>query len=50
MVQVIENETDGVLIFACHEENCQLLTGNLIVRARMGFVYEIMEKIGFERD
>ena len=50
MLQAIENGADGVLIFACYEENCQLLTGNLIVKARMDCVYGIMEKIGFERE
>jgi F420-non-reducing hydrogenase iron-sulfur subunit len=50
MLQALENGADGVLIFACHEGNCQSLTGNLIVKARMGYVYGIMEKIGFERE
>ena len=26
LLQALENGTDGVLIFACHEENCQSLT------------------------
>ena len=50
MLQALENGADGVLIFACHEENCQSLTGNLVVKARMGYVHAIMEKIGFERE
>ena len=50
MLQALENGADGVLIFACHEENCQSLTGNLMVKARMGYVYGIMEKIGLERE
>ncbi|NIS63109.1 MAG: hydrogenase iron-sulfur subunit [Proteobacteria bacterium] len=50
MLQAFENGADGVLIFACHEENCQSLTGNLMAKARIGYVYAIMEKIGLERE
>jgi coenzyme F420-reducing hydrogenase delta subunit len=50
MLQALENGADGVLIFACHEENCQSLTGNLMAKARMGYVYAIMEKIGLEKE
>jgi F420-non-reducing hydrogenase iron-sulfur subunit len=50
MLRALENGADGVLIFACHEENCQSLTGNLMVRARMEYVHGIMEKIGLERE
>ena len=49
-LQALENGADGVLIFACHEENCQSLTGNLMAKARMGYVYAIMEKIGLEKE
>jgi len=50
MLQALENGADGVLVFACHEENCQFLTGNLMAKARMSYVYGIMEKIGLERE
>jgi coenzyme F420-reducing hydrogenase delta subunit len=50
MLRALENGADGVLIFACHEENCQSLTGNLMAKARMGYVYGVMEKIGLERE
>lgn len=50
MLQALENGADGVLIFACHEENCQSLTGNLMAKARMDYVYGIMEKIGLEKE
>ena len=50
LLRALENGADGVLIFACHEENCQSLTGNLIVKARLGYVHGIMEKIGLERE
>jgi coenzyme F420-reducing hydrogenase delta subunit len=50
MLQALENGADGVLIFACHEENCQSLTGNVMAKARMGYVHGIMERIGLERE
>ena len=50
MLQALENGADGVLIFACHEENCQSLNGNLMAKARMGYVHGIMEKIGLEKE
>lgn len=50
MLQALENGADGVLIVACHEENCQSLTGNLRAKARMGYVHGIMEKIGLEKE
>jgi coenzyme F420-reducing hydrogenase delta subunit len=50
MLRALENGADGVLIFACHEENCQSLTGNVMVKARMGYIHEIMERIGLERE
>jgi coenzyme F420-reducing hydrogenase delta subunit len=49
MLQALESGADGILIFACHEENCQSLSGNLIAKARMGYVYGIMERIGLEK-
>ncbi len=50
MLQALERGVDGILIFACHEENCQSLTGNLKAKARMSYVHGIMEKIGLERE
>jgi coenzyme F420-reducing hydrogenase delta subunit len=50
LLRTLENGADGVLVFACHEENCQSLTGNLMVKARMSYVHGIMEKIGLERE
>lgn len=50
MLQALERGADGVLIIACHEENCQSLTGNLRAKARMGYVHGIMEKIGLEKE
>lgn len=50
MLEALENGADGVLVFACHEENCQSLTGNLAAKARMGYVHQIMERIGLEKE
>ncbi len=50
VLKALENGTDGVLIFACHEENCQSLTGNRMAKTRMGYVHGIMENIGLERE
>jgi coenzyme F420-reducing hydrogenase delta subunit len=50
LLRALENGADGVLVFACHEENCQSLSGNLMVKARMSYVHGIMENIGLERE
>ncbi len=50
LLLAFEKGADGVLIFACHEENCQSLTGNRMARSRMGYVHGIMEKIGLEKE
>lgn len=50
MLEALEKGADGVLVFACHEENCQSLTGNLMAKARMGYVHQIMERIGLEKE
>jgi F420-non-reducing hydrogenase iron-sulfur subunit len=50
VLQAIEHGADGVLVFACHEDNCQSLTGNRIVQARIERVHRLMEDIGLERE
>ena len=50
MLQALDKGADGVLVFACHEENCQSLTGNVMAKNRMGYVHGIMEKIGLEAE
>ncbi len=50
LLQALEKGADGVLIFACHEENCQSLTGNIRAKARMGYLHGIMERIGLEKE
>ena len=50
VLQALEQGADGVLIFACHENNCRSLTGPRIAKTRMDRVHEIMGKIGIERE
>lgn len=50
ILQALEKGVDGVLIFACHEENCQSLTGNLVAKARTVYVRRIMETMGLEKE
>ena len=50
LVKAFEKGVDGVLIFACHEENCQFLRGNLRAKARMSYAYRMLEKIGLEKE
>lgn len=39
---------DGVVVFACHEENCRYLQGNVRLKSRVGYARQIMAKIGLE--
>lgn len=50
ILQALEKGVDGVLIFGCHEENCQSLTGNLVAKARTVYVRRIMETMGLEKE
>ena len=50
LLKALEKGADGVLIFACYEENCQFLRGNLRARNRLSYVHRILEKIGVEKE
>jgi coenzyme F420-reducing hydrogenase delta subunit len=50
LLKALEKGADGVLIFACHEENCQFLQGNFRIRGRLSYAYRILEKIGLEKE
>jgi len=50
LLKALEKGADGVLVFACHEENCQYLTGNLRARGRLAFAHQMLEKIGLEKE
>lgn len=50
LLKALETGADGVLIFACYEENCQFLRGNLRARGRLSYAHRILEKIGLEKE
>jgi len=50
LVKAFEKGADGVLIFACYEENCQFLRGNLRARSRLSYARKMLERIGLEKE
>ena len=48
LLKALESGADGVVVFACHEENCRYLQGNLRLKSRVGYAKQIMAKIGLE--
>jgi F420-non-reducing hydrogenase iron-sulfur subunit len=50
MLQALERGADGVMIFACYEENCQFLRGNLRARGRLSYVHRMLETIGVQKE
>lgn len=50
LLQALESGADGVVVFACHEENCQYLNGNLRLKGRVGYAKRIMAGIGWEEE
>ncbi len=50
LLKALEKGADGVLVFACYEDNCQFLRGNLRVKGRLGYAHGLMEKIGLEKE
>ncbi|MGD0915160.1 MAG: hydrogenase iron-sulfur subunit [Thermodesulfobacteriota bacterium] len=50
LLKALEKGADGVLIFACYEENCQFLRGNLRARGRLSYAHRMLEKIGLEKE
>jgi len=50
LLKALENGADGVLVFACYEENCQFLQGSLRVRSRLSYAHRMLEKIGLEKE
>lgn len=50
LLKALERGADGVLIFACHEENCQFLRGNLRAKSRLSYAHRMLEKIGLEKE
>jgi len=50
LIKALEKGADGILIFACHEENCQFLQGNIRIRGRLSYAQRMLEKIGLEKE
>ena len=50
LLKALEKGADGVLVFACHEENCQFLSGNLRAKSRLSYAHRVLEKIGLEKE
>ena len=50
LMKALEKGADGILIFACYEENCQFLWGNLRAKGRLSYAHRILEKIGLEKE
>jgi coenzyme F420-reducing hydrogenase delta subunit len=49
LLKALEKGADGILIFACYEENCQFLWGNVRARGRLSYAHRMLEKIGLEK-
>jgi coenzyme F420-reducing hydrogenase delta subunit len=50
LLRALEKGADGVLVFACYEENCQFLRGNLRAKGRLSYAHRMLEKIGLEKE
>jgi coenzyme F420-reducing hydrogenase delta subunit len=50
LLKALEKGADGVLVFACYEENCQFLRGNLRAKGRLSYAHRILEQIGLEKE
>lgn len=48
LLQALEAGADGVVVFACYEENCQYLHGNLRLKSRVAYAKQMLAKIGLE--
>jgi coenzyme F420-reducing hydrogenase delta subunit len=50
LLRALEKGADGVVVFACYEENCQFLSGNLRAKGRLSYAHQMLEKIGLEKE
>ncbi len=50
LLKALEAGADGVLIFACYEDNCQFLRGNLRAKGRMAYAHRLLERIGLQKE
>lgn len=49
LLTALEQGADGVLVFACHEENCQYRRGNIRAKSRLLYAGTLLERIGMEK-
>ena len=49
LLTALEQGADGVLVFACHEENCQYRRGNIRAKSRLLYAGTMLERIGMEK-
>ncbi len=50
LLQALETGADGVMVFACHEENCQYLRGNIRAKSRLSYAQDRLARIGLEKE
>ncbi len=50
LMEALEQGADAVLVFACHEENCQYLRGNIRAKSRLSYAQTRLERIGLEKE
>jgi len=50
LLKALEKGADGVVVFACYEDNCQFLRGNLRAKGRLSYAHRMLEKIGLEKE
>jgi F420-non-reducing hydrogenase iron-sulfur subunit len=49
LLTALEQGADGVLVFACHEENCQYRRGNIRAKKRLLYAGTLLENIGMDK-
>ena len=49
LLTALEQGADGVLVFACHEENCQYRRGNIRAKSRLLYAGTLLERIGMAK-
>ena len=50
LLKALESGADGVVVFACYEDNCQYLEGNVRLKGRVDYAKQIIGKIGLEKE
>lgn len=48
ILRAFEGGADGVLVFACHEDNCKFLHGNLRAEKRVAAMREVLDQVGVD--